>query len=214
MARTRIKFCGITRPEDAAEAARLGADAIGLVFHRASARAVTVEQGREIVAALPPFVAVVGLFLDAARDDVEAVLAAVPLDALQFHGRELDGFCSDFGRRYIKALGMAEDPDVGAFAAEYPNAAGILVDGHAHGAAGGTGAGFAWERIPRQRDFALVLAGGLSADNVAEAVRRVRPDAVDVSSGVESTKGLKDVDRMRAFIEEVQRGDREAGNEG
>lgn len=210
MARTRIKICGMTRPGDAVEAARLGADAVGLVFHPPSSRTVTPARAREIVRVLPPFVTAVALFLDPARAQVEEVLASVPIGLLQFHGDERPDFCAGFGRPWIKALGMADGGDPAHHAMEYAAAAGVLVDGHARGAAGGTGRTFDWNRLPRERDFRLVLAGGLHPGNVAEAVRRVRPDAVDVSTGVERTKGCKDVHLMREFIEEVHRGDRDA----
>lgn len=208
MGPTRIKICGITRPEDARDAARYGADAIGLVFHEPSSRYVEPDRARAIVAALPPFVTAVGLFLDAPAERVSTILEGVALDELQFHGREPAEHCRTFDRPYIKALGMAETIDVTAAAANYPDARAVLVDSHSPGQDGGTGEVFAWERLPNQRDFGLILAGGLSPDNVAEAVRRIQPDAVDVSSGVERSRGLKDEATMRQFIEEVRRGDR------
>lgn len=214
MLRTRIKICGMTRPQDAAEAARLGADAVGLVFYPPSDRAVAPARAREIVAALPPFVTAVALFLDPEPGFVEDVVAAVPVGLLQFHGREPAEFCRRFGHRYVKSLGMAGDSDVAAYAASYPDAAGLLVDGHPPGGPGGTGTGFSWDRLPTERDFPLILAGGLDPGNIAEAVVRVRPDAVDVSSGVESAKGCKDARLMREFIEEVRRGDRNAESAG
>ncbi len=208
MSPTRIKICGTTRPEDARSAAHWGADAIGLVFHPASARAVEIETARAIVRASPPFLTVVGLFLDAEPERVRTVLDAVALDALQFHGSESPEYCRAFGRPYVKAVGMAGGADVTAMAANYPDARGLLVDSHAVGEAGGTGQSFAWERLPAQRAFGLILAGGLAPENVAGAVARVRPDAVDVSTGVEQSRGIKDDDRIREFIEEVRRGDR------
>jgi len=211
MGYTRIKFCGVTRPADGRIAARLGADAIGLVFHPPSGRAVDPETARSVVRALPPFVTTVGLFLDPDADRVRATLDAVPLDMLQFHGTESADFCRSFGRPYIKAVPMDGDTDPGAAAEAFPDARGLLFDSHAHGSAGGTGETFAWSRLPRSRRFHLILAGGLSPANVARAVASVQPDAVDVSSGVESAKGIKDEGRMQQFIEEVRRGDRNEG---
>lgn len=208
MTLTRVKICGMTRPEDARRAAHWGADAVGVVFHAASARAVEIETARTIVQALPPFMTVVGLFLDAEPDHVRAALDAVALDELQFHGSESPEYCRAFGRPYVKAVAMAEGADVSATAARYPDARALLVDSHAAGEAGGTGQAFAWEQLPTQRAFGLILAGGLSPQNVAEAVSSVRPDAVDVSTGVEQSRGVKDDNRMREFIEEVRRGDR------
>ncbi|MEX1082484.1 MAG: phosphoribosylanthranilate isomerase [Halofilum sp. (in: g-proteobacteria)] len=212
MSPTRIKICGASRPEDARSAAYWGADAIGLVFHPSSARAVDIDTARAIVKALPPFVTSVGLFLDAEPERVRATLEAVPLDELQFHGIETPDYCRAFARPYVKAVGMGAGmgagADVTAAAANYPDARGILVDSHAAGEAGGTGEAFGWERLPAQRAYGLILAGGLSPENVAEAVTSVRPDAVDVSTGVERARGVKDDDRIREFIEEVRRGDR------
>jgi len=214
MARTRIKICGITSPAQGAEAARLGVDAIGLVFWQGSSRAVTIDRAIEIGAALPPFVTPVALFLDPAAEEVEAVIEALPAVTLQFHGNEAPTFCDQFKRPWIKALGMESNADCKEFARAYSRAAGILVDAHGQGQAGGSGRLFDWQRVPGERDFALILAGGLTPANVGAAVRQVRPEAVDVSSGVEGTKGCKDGQLMREFIEEVQRGDRDDEYEG
>ncbi len=207
--RTRVKICGITRVEDALKAAELGADAIGLVFYPKSPRAVDAETAHRIVQALPPFVTTVGLFLDAEPRDIRAVLATVPLDLLQFHGDECPADCGAYGRPYIKAVAMSGDTDVAAYMRSYPDAAGFLLDSHAPGAAGGTGNRFDWSQIPRDLGRPVILAGGLNPDNVGEAVRRTRIGGVDVSSGVESSPGIKDADKMRAFIEEVRRVDSE-----
>ncbi len=204
----RVKICGITAPEDAAAAAEGGADAIGLVFHEPSPRSLAPETAASIVAALPPFVTAVGLFLDAPAEGVRRVLERVPLGLLQFHGGEDAAYCRGFGRPYMKAVGMAGTDDLAAVAAAYPDAAALLADSHAAGDAGGTGRTFAWERLPAERAYRLVLAGGLGPDNVAEAVRTARPDAVDASSGVETLPGRKDSARIQRFIEEVRRGDR------
>lgn len=207
MQRTRVKICGITRPGDGVEAARLGADAIGLVFHAASPRAVTAEQARAVVAALPPFVTTVGLFVDAEPARIRAILEAVPLDLLQFHGDEPAPVCEALGRPYIKALRMREDLDAAAAIAAYPGARGVLLDAYRPEAAGGTGHRFDWGRVPAHPGRPIVLAGGLDPDNVGGAVAAVRPFAVDVSSGVERDKGIKDPARMAAFLEAVRKAD-------
>jgi len=205
--RTRVKICGITRMEDALAAAQAGADALGFVFYAKSPRAVTPEAAREMALALPPFVSRVGLFVDAAPETVAAVLEVVALDLLQFHGDECPADCASFGRPYLKAVPMAEGLDPLAYMDTYPHAAGFLLDSHGNGKTGGTGQTFDWERIPRDLRHCLVLAGGLNPDNVAEAVRQVRPWAVDVSSGVEARPGIKDPARMQAFVNEVKRVD-------
>ncbi|MBI5461265.1 MAG: phosphoribosylanthranilate isomerase [Gammaproteobacteria bacterium] len=206
-ARTRVKICGITRPEDGLEAARLGADAIGLVFYAPSPRAVSLERAAEIAAALPPFVTRVGLFVDAQPAEIEAVLAAVRLDLLQFHGDETEAECARFGYPYLKAVSMRPGRDIAAALRDYPSASGFLLDAYHPAVPGGSGECFDWERVPTGRARPIVLAGGLTPDNVAEAVRRVRPYAVDVSSGVEAAKGIKDATKMAEFIRGVRRGD-------
>lgn len=201
--RTRVKICGITRIDDGLIAAQAGADAIGLVF-AASPRQVRPEQARSIAAAMPPFVTVVGLFVDADAEAVRAVLGSVRLDLLQFHGSEVPDFCRQFSKPYIKAVSMREGVNVSATAAAYADAAGLLLDTHSDQVAGGSGRAFDWTRVPAGLSKPVILAGGLNPDNVAEAIRRVRPYAVDVSSGVEQTKGIKDPARVRAFIEAVR----------
>ena len=201
----RIKICGITRVKDALAAAQAGADAIGLVFHAASPRAVSVEQARVIAQAMPPFVTVVGLFVDAPEADIRAVLDQVPLDLLQFHGDEPDSFCQRFARPYLKAVRVRPGDDLNALAANWPGASGILLDSYKPGVPGGTGETFDWSMIPSQRSWMLVLAGGLQADNVRQAIDMTAPWAVDVSGGVEAAKGIKDVDKINAFIHEVKR---------
>ena len=209
MIRTRVKICGITRPEDALAAARAGADAIGLVFYPPSPRAVTRERAREIVQVLPPFVSVVGLFVNAQPAEVRAALAALPIDLLQFHGDEAPEECRIYGRPYIKAVAMAPGVDLQAAARRYVDAAGLLLDTHREGVRGGTGEVFDWSRIPPGLDRPIILAGGLTLENVAAAVQRVRPYAVDVSSGVEVSKGIKDAARIEAFIRGVNSVDSE-----
>ena len=200
MTAVRVKICGITRVEDALAAAAAGADAIGLVFYAKSPRAVDIEQARAILAALPPFVTSVGLFVDAERSELERILASVPLDLLQFHGDESVQQCEAFGRPYIKALRVKAGDDIAAQVARYPSAQGILLDAYVEGVPGGTGEAFDWSLIPQTLSKPLILAGGLRPDNVAEAVSRVRPYAVDVSGGVEASKGVKDVEKVGAFI--------------
>lgn len=201
--RTRVKICGITRPEDGLSAVLLGADALGLVFYPGSPRHVGIDGARKIIAALPPFVTVVGLFVDAEARDVLAVINAVRIDLLQFHGDETEAFCVRFGKPYIKALRMRPDVDLSAEIARYASACGFLVDAWHPDAKGGTGACFDWRILPPQLAESLILAGGLSPDNVADALRAVRPYALDVSSGVEAGKGIKDVAKMAAFLREV-----------
>lgn len=201
----RIKICGITRVEDALAAARAGADAIGLVFHEASPRAVDIQQASLIVKALPPFVTSVGLFVNAEEVRIRQVLERVPLDMLQFHGDEPDDFCRRFERPYLKAVRVRPGVDLDSLAGNWPGASGILLDSYKPGVPGGTGETFDWGLIPAQRNWNLVLAGGLSPGNVREAVDLTQPWAVDVSGGVEAAKGIKDVSKINAFIQEVKR---------
>jgi len=200
----RVKICGITRVEDGLACARLGADAIGLVFYAPSPRHVSVEQARAIMAELPPFVTTVGLFVDAAPAEVHALLAQLPLDLLQFHGNETPEYCRGFGRPYLKAARVKPGTDLVQYASAYPDAKGLLLDAHVEGVAGGTGQAFDWNLIPARLPLPVILSGGLSAANVTEAIRRVQPAAVDVSSGVEATKGIKDADKIAAFMQGVR----------
>lgn len=202
--RTRIKICGITRVEDALTAAASGADAIGLVFAEASPRSVSVDQACTVVAALPPFVTVVGLFVDAPAARVQEVLGLVPLDLLQFHGRETPEECQQFGRPYIKAVHMAPGVDFVSVSRRYAQASGLLLDSYDPQRAGGTGAAFDWARVPPDLGMPVILAGGLTPENVARAIQAVRPYAVDVSSGVEQSKGIKDAEKIAAFIRNAQ----------
>jgi len=199
-ASVRIKICGITRVEDALAAAEAGADAIGLVFYKQSPRAVTVQQARQIIAALPPFITTVGLFVNSSRCELNEILDAVPLDLLQFHGDECAADCDGYSRPYLKALRVKAGDDIQAQIDLYPAATGILLDTYVEGVPGGTGESFDWSLVPAKASKPIVLAGGLSADNVAEAISQVRPYAVDVSGGVERSKGIKDVGKMQAFI--------------
>lgn len=201
---TRVKICGITRVQDGLAAVRLGAHAIGLVFYDASPRAVTTEQARMIVDALPPFVTAVGLFVNAEPDAVRKTLAAVPLQLLQFHGDETPAYCSAFGVPYLKAVRVRPGVDLLQYARDFRDARGLLLDAFVEGIRGGTGATFDWSLIPRDLALSIVLSGGLDAGNVEAAVRAVRPWAVDVSSGVESAKGIKDAAKIEAFMNGVR----------
>lgn len=203
--RTRVKICGITRPEDGVEAARLGVDAIGLVFYEKSPRNVTLQQARLICEALPGFVSVVSLFMDPSKELVKSVLQACPIDLIQFHGKESAEFCESYNRPYIKAVGMAGESSLGDSVKMYSRAKALLLDSHASGAAGGTGEIFNWDNIPEDCRQSIMLAGGLKPDNVAEAILRVRPYAVDLSSGVESSPGIKDASLMAQLMNEVKR---------
>ncbi|MBQ4853303.1 phosphoribosylanthranilate isomerase [Rhodanobacter sp. B2A1Ga4] len=203
----RIKCCGMTRVGDAQLAARLGADAIGLVFTARSRRQVTLARAREIVAALPPFVATVALFMDDEPGLVRQVLDDVRPTLLQFHGSESDAWCAQFGHPFLKAIAMGEGVAALPRLREYPRAAGLLLDGHAAGEAGGSGRTFDWSLLPSDLAQPLILAGGLHAGNVGAAVRAARPWAVDVASGVESAPGIKDPTRLEAFIRAVREAD-------
>lgn len=203
--RVRVKICGITRPEDARQAISQGADAIGLVFYPPSPRAVSARQAAGIVAQLPPFVTVVGLFVNARREEVAEVLSATRIDLLQFHGDETPEACSGHGRPYIKAVRMRQGIDLPALREEYKAAAGLLLDTYQKGVPGGTGATFNWEMIPPQMAGEIILAGGLSAENIESAIRQVRPYAVDVSGGVERERGIKDSSKIEAFMRGVER---------
>lgn len=204
MSVVRSKICGITRVEDALVAAEAGADAIGLVFYARSPRAVSVQQARAIIAALPPFVTTVGLFVNASRCELNELLEAVPLDMLQFHGDESPADCEGYHRPWFKALRVGNGEEIAAQVARYPNASAILLDTFVAGVPGGTGERFDWSLIPPALSKPLILAGGLTADNVQQAIAQVRPYAVDVSGGVEASKGIKDADKVATFIQRVR----------
>lgn len=196
----RIKICGLTRVEDAISTVNAGADAIGLVFYARSPRFVSIETARKIAFAVGPFVTVTGLFVDADPADVENVLKHVPLHLLQFHGDESLAYCESFNRPYIKALRMKPGLDVNQAITAYPSASGILLDAYRPGVPGGTGETFDWEQIPGQSAKPIILAGGLTTENVADAISSTRIYAVDVSGGVESAPGVKDPAKIRDFI--------------
>lgn len=204
--RCRVKVCGVTSVSDAQIISAAGADAIGLMFYSKSSRHVTLEQAALIAKSLPPFVASVGLFLDAEADFVRSVLAQVPLNLLQFHGSETADFCEQFNKPYLKALGMLGRTDtdaVASYMAQYPQAQAFLVDSHAPGAAGGTGRTFDWQTLPKHTTRPLILAGGLKPENVQEAILTTGVYAVDVSTGVEASPGIKDPMKVQAFMQNV-----------
>jgi len=196
----RVKICGITRQQDLHAACQAGADALGFVFYEKSPRHVTIATAAALVCELPPFVQSVGLFVNADPALIEAVLRDVPLDLLQFHGDETPADCLRFGRPYIKAVRVNRDTDLLKCAADFDTARGLLLDAWVPGVPGGTGERFDWSLIPADLPRPVILSGGLTPDNVAEAIQRVRPWAVDVSSGVEKEKGIKDAHKIAQFI--------------
>lgn len=206
--RIRTKFCGITRQQDAEAAVEAGCDALGLVFHSASPRAVTADQAKAIIAGLPPFVSIVALFMNAEVAAVTTVCETLNPNCLQFHGEESAVFCEQFGCPYIKSLALGQEnnkkllPEV----AEFSSAAALLVDGHAQGQMGGSGESFDWQGFSSQLSQLtqpVILAGGLKSDNVRQAIRLLKPYAVDVSSGIETQPGIKDPAKMAAFMQQV-----------
>jgi phosphoribosylanthranilate isomerase len=203
--RTRVKVCGITRRQDAEIAIEMGADAIGLVFYEPSPRAVTIAQSKSIIEQLPPFVSVVALFVNAEASFVEQCIEQLPINLLQFHGDESAEFCHQFSLPYYKAIRMRDNVDLRAVCAEYATANALLVDSFQEGVPGGTGKTFDWslvQSIPKP----IILAGGLTAENVKTAIAQVKPYAVDVSGGVEEQKGIKDPKKIHAFMQEVTNG--------
>lgn len=204
MSVVRSKICGITRLEDARVAVAAGADAIGFVFYAKSPRAVTIEQAQAIIAQLPPFVTTVGLFVDMPREQLSQLLEQVPLDLLQFHGDETPEQCEGFARPYIKALRVQAGDDIALRIAAYTSASGVLLDTFVSGVPGGTGQAFDWSLVPQGLEMPIILAGGLTPDNVQAAIRQVEPYAVDVSGGVEASKGLKDSSKVQAFVHAVR----------
>lgn len=204
--RTRVKICGITRLEDAQAAMAAGADALGFVFYLPSPRFITPEAAASLIRQLPPFVSCVGLVVNPSANDVQQLLQTVPLDLLQFHGEETDAFCEQFGKPWIKALAMKPDEDMLALAGRYPHARALLLDAWHPDLKGGTGHTFDWSRIP-SLPKPFILAGGLNSANVAEAIAATHPFAVDVSGGVEQSKGIKSASLINSFIAAVNAGD-------
>lgn len=201
---TRVKICGITRVDDALAAARSGADGIGLVFYERSPRHVSIAQARQLAGALPPFVTIVGLFVNAEAAFVREVLENVPLDLLQFHGDETPEYCAQFNKPFLKAIRVKAGVNLLQCASDFRGARGLLLDAHVEGVPGGTGTAFDWELIPGDLPLPVILSGGLDAGNAAAAIEQVRPYALDVSSGVEASKGIKDAAKIAAFINEVK----------
>ncbi len=197
---TQIKICGITSSGDARMASESGADAIGLVFYAPSPRYVSAELATEIVSSLPPFTSSVALFVNAERDEIETILEQTAIDIIQFHGNESAEFCASFKRPYIKAVRMKEGLDLYAVQEEFASARGLLLDTYKKGVPGGTGETFNWDQVPHDLDLPIILAGGLVPDNISQAVRQIRPYAVDVSGGVEVSKGKKDRKKIVQFI--------------
>jgi phosphoribosylanthranilate isomerase len=209
MTSTRIKICGITTPNDACLAIDSGADAIGLVFYASSPRAVSIEQAVKIAAVVPPFVTLVGLFVDEPLERILRILSSVPIDLMQFHGDESAQFCQQFDRPWIKALRVKPGLDIAVACNDYKMARGVLLDAWKPGVPGGTGKQFDWNLAPQDLSLPLVLAGGLRADNVGTAISQLRPAAVDVSGGVESAPGVKDAGKIREFIMAVYAADQQ-----
>lgn len=212
--RTRVKICGLTTPEDAREVVDAGVDAVGLVFYAGSPRAVDLPTAQAIRAVIPPFVTVVGLFVNAAPADVERISQGVALDCLQFHGEETPEDCSRYGLPFIKVARVRDGFDLVQFALKYEKAQGVLVDAYVPGVPGGTGQTFNWAHLPAHFPCPLVLSGGLTAHNVGDAIHQVRPWAVDVSSGVEREPGRKDRMRVRRFLAAVAEAQRRDGESG
>lgn len=201
---TEIKICGITRLQDALAAVRHGAFALGFIFHPKSPRYIAPEQAAGIIRHLPPFITTVGLFVNASAEAVKQTLTQAPLSLLQFHGEEMPAFCRQFHRPYLKAVRVKPGVDLVEYAHSFADARGLLLDAYVEGAHGGTGKTFDWNLIPQSLPLPVVLSGGLRADNVADAIRHVKPAAVDVSSGVEVSPGIKDESKIAAFIEGVR----------
>lgn len=199
----RVKVCGITRVEDALAAVHLGANAVGFVFWEQSARYISPARAREIVAVLPPFVTSVGVYVDAEAEWVDESVSVAGLNLLQFHGSESPGFCRQFSLPYIKAVRVRAGLDLLQYASLYAGAVGLLLDTYVESEPGGTGQTFDWNLIPRNLPLPLILSGGLHADNITSAIRQARPWAVDVSSGVEAAKGIKDSGKIAAFMRGV-----------
>jgi len=204
---TAVKICGITRLEDALAAARAGAHAIGFVFYGLSPRYVAPAAAGAIIRALPPFITTVGLFVDAGDDHVRAALAEAPVELLQFHGAETPEYCRQFQRPYMKAVRMGTGVDLLQYARDYHDAKALLLDAYVEDLHGGSGVAFDWSRVPDGLPLPVIVSGGLTVENVGDAVRRVRPSAVDVSTGVESAKGIKDAAKIAAFIAGVRNAD-------
>ena len=203
MKRPRIKICGITNIDDASQAVELGADALGFVFYRPSSRYIDILNAKKVAEQLPPFVSLVGLFVDAEPEIVYQAIDQIPLTVLQFHGAEDAAYCDQFKFPYIKALRMSPELALNTAVSSYPNAKAILLDAYKKGVPGGTGEVFDWGRVPKHSQTPIILAGGLTPDNISRAVAKTQPYAVDVSGGVESMPGIKDHQKIADFISRV-----------
>ena len=202
---TRVKICGITTVEDCSMAVRAGADAIGLIFYKKSARFLEMLKAREIMRVMPPFVSSVALFVDPQPDQVSDVIQSVQPDLLQFHGNESVEFCEQFEKNYIKAIRVHKNIDLIQLSEYYSSAKGLLLDSFVEGEKGGTGVTFDWDLIPEGLSCPIILAGGLNPNNVGMAISKVKPWAVDVSSGIEASPGVKDINKIKAFFQGVKR---------
>jgi len=202
--RTRVKICGITNAQDAMLAVEQGADALGFVFYPPSPRYVSMDLAAGIIAELPPFVTTVGLFVNAEREEIACAVELAKIDLIQFHGNEPADYCAAHGRPWIKAIRMRDDVDLERSALDYTDASALLLDAYTPGIPGGTGESFDWDRIPPELNRKIILAGGLTPDNVTEAICRSRPYAVDVSGGVEASKGIKDAHKIARFMRGVR----------
>ena len=202
--RTRVKICGITSTRDAMLAVEQGADALGFVFYPPSPRYVSLDLAASIIAELPPFVTTVGLFVNAEREEIACAVELAKIDLIQFHGNESADYCAAHGRPWIKAIRMREDVDLKQAARDYADASALLLDAYSPGIPGGTGESFDWHRIPPELSCKIILAGGLTPDNVSEAICHSRPYAVDVSGGVEASKGIKNADKIARFMRGVR----------
>jgi len=205
--RTRIKICGLKDAGMARHAASCGADAVGVVFHKPSPRYVSPDEAAKVAASLPPYVMAVGLFVNAPESEIREILSQVPLQMLQFQGEEDSSFCESFRMPYVRAVRMEEGTDLLEYARRFSRARALLLDAHVPGLAGGTGRSFDWKAIPRDLPIPVILSGGLTPENVGRAVREVKPWAVDVSSGVEAERGVKDPRKIEEFIRSVRRED-------
>jgi len=206
MSRTKIKFCGLTRVEDVQHAAALGVDALGFVFCQQSPRCIDIEQAEKLLAVCPPFITRVGLFMNDQASTIERIIKTLDLDVLQFHGDESAEFCASFGHRYMKSIAMGGTTDLAGLD-EYAQASALLLDGNEPGQPGGSGDAFDWQSTPQALDQAIILAGGLDSHSVGHAIKQARPYAVDVSSGIESVKGIKDKTKMIDFVNAVRLAD-------
>ena len=203
---TRIKFCGMTRLQDVQTAVELGVDALGFVFVKDSPRYIEIHDAHRLSKSIPPSVNLVGLFMNPESSHVYEVLKHINLNYLQFHGQEDEAFCKQFNQPYLKSIAMGSDISISEYCRKYPSATAFLLDSHVEGQMGGSGESFTWNPLPDDLDRPIILAGGLTAENVADAISVVQPYAVDVSSGIEASKGIKDPVKMRQFVKEVKNG--------